>query len=287
LTITFALLGFLSPTNKGSLLTSLILLYVWMGLTSGFTTTKVLKIMGIDEWFKIKRATILTASLFPGTIFTIVFFLNFFLWANQSSSAIPFGTLAALVALIIGISIPLCFIGSYFASRQPTPKPPVSPGPLPRFIPKQVWYMRPAISMLIGGILPFGAVFIELYFILSSIWQQWYYYLFGFLFIVFLILIITCAEISIVMIYFQLCNDDYRWWWRSYGTAGATGLYTFLYSIFYLVTKSEIQGLTSVILYVGYSLIMSFCVAVFTGSIGFIACYLFIKKIYSRSFHHD
>jgi hypothetical protein len=31
--------------------------------------------------------------------------------------------------------------------------------------------------------------------------------MFGFLFIVFVILIITCAEITIVMCYFQLCNE--------------------------------------------------------------------------------
>jgi hypothetical protein len=31
--------------------------------------------------------------------------------------------------------------------------------------------------------------------------------LFGFLFLVFLILIVTCAEITIVMCYFQLCSE--------------------------------------------------------------------------------
>ena len=58
-----------------------------------------------------------------------------------------------------------------------------------------------------GGILPFGAVFIELFFILSAIWGEQYYYLFGFLFLVFLILVITSAEISVVMCYFQLCAE--------------------------------------------------------------------------------
>ena len=39
-----------------------------------------------------------------------------------------------------------------------------------------------------------------------------FYYLFGFLFVVFIILIITCAEITIVLCYFQLCSEDYNWW---------------------------------------------------------------------------
>ena len=72
--------------------------------------------------------------------------------------------------------------------------------------------MHPAFSVLIGGILPFGAVFIELFFILTSMWLHQFYYLFGFLCLVFVILVITCAEITIVLCYFQLCSEDYHWW---------------------------------------------------------------------------
>ena len=72
--------------------------------------------------------------------------------------------------------------------------------------------MNPLFSILIGGILPFGAVFIELFFILTSMWLHQFYYLFGFLCLVFVILVITCAEITIVLCYFQLCSEDYHWW---------------------------------------------------------------------------
>jgi hypothetical protein len=36
--------------------------------------------------------------------------------------------------------------------------------------------MRSVPSILMGGVLPFGVVFVELFFILSSIWQHRFYY---------------------------------------------------------------------------------------------------------------
>jgi hypothetical protein len=41
---------------------------------------------------------------------------------------------------------------------------------IPRAIPAQQWYLHPAVSCLLGGILPFGAVSVELYFIMSALW---------------------------------------------------------------------------------------------------------------------
>jgi transmembrane 9 superfamily protein 2/4 len=141
--------------------------------------------------------------------------------------------------------------------------------------------MNPAFTILIGGILPFGAVFIELFFILTSIWLHQFYYIFGFLFLVFIILIITCAEITIVLCYFQLCSEDYNWWWRSYLTSGSSAIYLFLYAGFYFFTKLQITKLVSGILYFGYMLLASFAFCVLTGTIGFCACFWFTRLIYS------
>merc|ERR1711981_1531727 len=111
--------------------------------------------------------------------------------------------------------------------------------------------MRASFSVVVGGVLPFGAVFIELFFILSSIWLHQFYYVFGFLLLVFIILVITCAGITIVMCYFQLCAEDYHWWWRSFLTSGSSAVYLFLYSIFYFFTKLEITKFVSGLLFFG------------------------------------
>eukprot|EP01092_Planopodium_desertum_P016778 TRINITY_DN9509_c0_g1_i1.p1 TRINITY_DN9509_c0_g1~~TRINITY_DN9509_c0_g1_i1.p1 ORF type:complete len:221 (-),score=9.63 TRINITY_DN9509_c0_g1_i1:46-708(-) len=213
--------------------------------------------------------------------FTIFLILDLFIWGQHSAGAVKFGILVGLMALWFGVSLPLVFVGAYFGYRKPAPEQPVRTNQIPRQIPEQIWYMKSSVVTLTGGILPFGAVFIELFFIFSSIWLHQFYYIFGFLLLVFIILVVTCAEISVVIVYFQLCNEDYRWWWRAFLTAGSSALYLFAYSVFYFFTKLHIRKFVSVLLYFGYTSIISMFFFVMTGSIGFFAAYFFVRKIYS------
>jgi len=151
---------------------------------------------------------------------------------------------------------------------------------IPRQIPDQPWYLSTPFTMVVGGILPFGACFVELFFILSSLWMDQYYYVFGFLLLVFVILVITCAEITMVLIYFQLCSEDYRWWWRSFLTSGATALYVFLYSAFYF-SKLESNLAITYILYFSYMSMLCLGMFLLTGVIGYLSALWFTKKIYA------
>ncbi|GMJ15832.1 endomembrane protein 1 [Hibiscus trionum] len=277
-TMIFAVFGFLSPSNRGGLMSAMLLLWVFMGIFAGYASTHLYKTFKGTQW---KKIALKTAFMFPAIIFVIFFVLNALIWGQKSSGAVPFGTMFTLVFLWFGISVPLVFVGAYVGTKKPTMEDPVKTNKIPRQIPEQAWYMNTIFCVLIGGILPFGAVFIELFFILTSIWLNQFYYIFGFLFLVFIILLITCAEITIVLCYFQLCSEDYKWWWRSYLTSGSSALYLFLYAIFYFFTKLEITKLVSGLLYFGYMLIASYAFFVLTGTIGFYACFCFTRLIYS------
>ncbi|KAL9314387.1 hypothetical protein ACSQ67_019839 [Phaseolus vulgaris] len=263
---------------RGGLMTAMLLLWVLMGLGGGYSSGRLYKMFKGPEW---KKIALKTAFMFPAIAFSIFFVLNALIWGQRSSGAVPFGTMFALVFLWFGISVPLVFLGGHFGYKTPLAEDPVKTNKIARQIPDQPWYMNSVFSVLIGGILPFGAVFIELFFILTSIWLHQFYYIFGFLFIVFIILIVTCAEITIVLCYFQLCSEDYHWWWRSYLTSGSSALYLFLYAAFYFFTKLEITKPVSGVLYFGYMLLLSYGFFVVTGTIGFYSCFWFIKLIYS------
>jgi transmembrane 9 superfamily member 2/4 len=277
-TVTFALLGFLSPANRGGLVTAILLLFVFAGAFAGHASARLYKSFRGEEW---KKTTVRTALAYPGAVSCVFLILDFLVWGQKSSGAVPFGTLAALIFLWFGVSVPLTFIGSYFGYRKPLPDDPIRTNKIPRQIPEQPWYMHPAFAVLVGGVLPFGAVFIELFFILTSVWLHQVYYLFGFLALVFIILVVTCAEISVVLTYFQLCAEDYRWWWRAFLTSGSSAVYMFMYSLFYFYTKLDITKLVPALMYFGYQTIIALSFFCLTGTVGFYACYWFVRKIYS------
>uniref|UniRef100_A0AAY4CPS1 Transmembrane 9 superfamily member n=1 Tax=Denticeps clupeoides TaxID=299321 RepID=A0AAY4CPS1_9TELE len=277
-TLFLACLGFLSPANRGALMTCAVVLWVLLGTPAGYVSARLYKTFGGEKW---KTNVLLTALLCPGIVFADFFLMNLILWVEGSSAAIPFGTLVAILALWFGISMPLTFIGAYFGFKKPSLEQPVRTNQIPRQIPEQSFFTKPIPGIIMGGILPFGCIFIQLFFILNSIWSHQMYYMFGFLFLVFIILLITCSEATILLCYFHLCAEDYHWWWRSFLTSGFTAVYLFIYAVHYFFSKLQIVGAASTILYFGYTMIMVLIFFLFTGTIGFFACFWFVNKIYS------
>ncbi|KAK3352261.1 hypothetical protein B0T25DRAFT_541543 [Lasiosphaeria hispida] len=277
-TICFALLGFLSPSNRGSLGTIMILLYTVLGFVGGYASARVYKAMQGERW---KLNIALTPLLVPGIVFTIFFLLNLFLWAKQSSGAVPFTTMMVIILIWFIISVPLSFAGSWLGFRAAVIEPPVRTNQIPRQIPPATTYLKPIPSMLLVGILPFGAIFVELYFIMSSIWFSKIYYMFGFLFLCYGLMILTCAAVTVLMVYFLLCSENYNWQWRSFLAAGASAGYIFANALIYWVGHLSLGGLAGSVLYMGYSLLISFLFFILTGSIGFFSSWWFVRKIYS------
>lgn len=140
--------------------------------------------------------------------------------------------------------------------------------------------MNTPTTAVVGGILPFGAIFVELYFVLTSLWTDKYYYVFGFLLLAFIILVNTCAEITLVLCYFQLCGEDYRWWWRSFIVSGSCGFYVFLYSAYYFWSRLNVDSMVGASLYFGYMAVISGAIFLVTGMVGYASSLWFTRKIY-------
>ncbi|TYH09530.1 hypothetical protein ES288_A07G103300v1 [Gossypium darwinii] len=278
-TIVFAALGFMSPASRGMLLTGMIILYLFLGIAAGYVTVCLWRTLkGTAEGWRSLSWSV--ACFFPGIVFVILTALNFILWGSKSTGAIPISLYFILLSLWFCISVPLTLLGGYLGTRAEPIQYPVRTNQIPREIPARKY---PSWLLVLGaGTLPFGTLFIELFFILSSIWLGRFYYVFGFLLIVLLLLIIVCAEVSVVLTYMHLCFEDWRWWWNAFFASGSVSLYVFLYSINYLVFDLQsLSGPVSAVLYLGYSMIMAVAIMLATGTIGFITSFYFVHYLFS------
>lgn len=57
------------------------------------------------------------------------------------------------------------------AAKQPIVTYPTRTNQIPRHIPPPHWASHPYVLFAAAGLLPFGTIFVELYFAMTSIWQ--------------------------------------------------------------------------------------------------------------------
>ncbi|KAG6587848.1 Transmembrane 9 superfamily member 11, partial [Cucurbita argyrosperma subsp. argyrosperma] len=279
-TILFAALGFMSPASRGTLITGMLFFYMILGVAAGYVAVRLWRTICCADHRGWASVSWKAACFFPGIAFLILTTLNFLLWGSQSTGAIPLSLFVILLLLWFCISVPLTLVGGYFGAKAPHIEYPVRTNQIPREIPPQKY---PSWLLVLGaGTLPFGTLFIELFFIMSSLWMGRVYYVFGFLFIVFVLLIVVCAEVSLVVTYMHLCVEDWKWWWKSFFASGSVAIYIFLYSINYLIFDlKSLSGPVSATLYLGYSLFMVLAIMFITGTVGFLSSFWFVHYLFS------
>ncbi|KAF5789317.1 putative nonaspanin (TM9SF) [Helianthus annuus] len=279
-TIMFAALGFMSPASRGTLVTGMLIFYMILGILAGYVAVRMWRTIFCGDHRGWVSVTWKVSCFFPGIAFLILFTLNFLLWGSHSTGAIPFSLFVILILLWFCISVPLTFVGGYFGAKAGHIEYPVRTNQIPREIPAQKY---PSWLLVLGaGTLPFGTLFIELFFIMSSIWMGRVYYVFGFLLVVLILLVVVCAEVSLVLTYMHLCVEDWKWWWKSFFASGSVALYIFLYSINYLIFDlKSLSGPVSATLYLGYSLLMVLAIMLATGTVGFLSSFWFVHYLFS------
>jgi transmembrane 9 superfamily protein 2/4 len=278
LLILFTAFGLISPARRGHMILAQLFVFVLLGSLNGYVTARLYKTFDGSQR---QRATTAAAIAFPGLAFSMSLILYALALHVRSTYAIPFTCMLTLVVLWLGITTPLVFLGASLGYKHDVIVFPVETSSIPRQIPDQPWFMGLPFTVAVGGVLSFASCFVELHFILTALWMDCYYYAYGFLLLVFLILVTTCAQSTILLTYFQLCKEDYHWWWRSFCNAGSLAIYVFMYSIIYYYNQLKASTLTSYIIYFGFMAFFSTGLFMMMGCIGVFSSLLFNQKLFS------
>eukprot|EP00741_Cyanophora_paradoxa_P001117 tig00000459_g1077.t1 len=273
-----ALVGVFYPYNRGALYTAMIVLYALTAGISGYTSASLYKKMDGENWV---HNILLNAFTFMGPMFFMFCFLNTVASVRQATVALPFSTILLIFLLWALVTFPLTVLGGIAGKNTAAAfDAPVRTNKVPREIPPVPWYRSGPAQMVMAGFLPFSAIYIELYYIFTSVWGHRVYTIYSILFIVFIILLIVTSFITIALTYFQLAVEDHRWWWRSLFSGGSTGIFIYGYCFYYYFARSDMSGFLQTSFYFGYMLMICYAFFIMLGSIGFYSALVFVRHIY-------
>lgn len=283
LTVTFlvillAIVGELY-TERGSMVSIAIFIYAATSPVNGYFGGSLYARMGGKVWI---RQMMVSALLLPTLVCGTAFFINFIAIYYHASRAIAFTIMLAVVCICTFVILPLTLVGTVLGRNLAgQPNYPCRINAVPRPIPEKKWFMEPLVIIPLGGVLPFGSIFIEMYFIFTSFWAYKIYYVYGFMLLVLVILLVVVVCVTIVCAYFLLNAEDYRWQWTAFLAAASTAGYVYLYAVYYFFFKTKMYGFFQTSFYFGYMALFSLTLGVMCGTIGFLGTSKFVHKIYS------
>ena len=281
LTIVFFLgvIGFANPEKRSNILSLIILCYILMGLAGGYISAVFYKIMNGSNWLKMG---LLTSFLFPGTLFLGYIFINIILSLENSTAAVNIYDLSSLFFLWIFCTLPLILIGTFLGIKSKKQKMPCKVNTVPRKIYEKPWYLHYRYLSCITGLICFITILFELNYIMSALWRHELYFIVSFLWISYFLFIMVSGEVSIIVVFWNLCYGDYNWWWKSFLVGSSPVIYFIIYSIYFFIFKMNVTRLSAIVVYFGIMALISAMALFICGSISVIICFGFIFKIYSK-----
>ena len=271
-------LGFLNPEKRANLLNLGIVFFCLMGLPGGYISAKIYQFFKGKSWL---LNALLTSIIFPGTLFFGYFLVNIILALERSSAAVNLSDIISLFALWIFCTFPLILIGSFLGIKNKPIAAPCKTNAVPSFVPSKPWYLHYKFMTFVTGFISFGTFFIELSYVMGALWKHQIYFLATFLWISLFLFIIICGEISVIVIFWNLCYGDYKWWWKSFLIGASPVIYFVAFSIYYFFTL-EIRRLSAMVVYFGIMGLISAMALFICGSVSVLFTFIFIKFIYSR-----
>mmetsp|Transcript_117659 Transcript_117659/g.175740 ORF Transcript_117659/g.175740 Transcript_117659/m.175740 type:complete len:647 (+) Transcript_117659:35-1975(+) len=296
--ILFAVLGPLHGEvheERGEVMQAILICYSLSSVVSGFMSGKFFKEYyptvarrgnndgAAMQWQMAMGATVM---LLPTVTVLITSFLNAVSITYGTIYTFPFLTLLKIFCLWVFVSVPLCIVGTLLgrhANKSTTTTFPCRVNAIPRPIPEDVpWYGKPQGLIPLAGLLSFGSIFIELYYVLTSLWNYKFYHVYGFLLGVYAILTIVVGMTSIIVVYFCLNAENYLWQWTAFGSGASTSAYVFVYGIYYFVFKTQMHGFLQTCFYFGYMTLIAVNLGLLCGTLGYASANRFVRAIFQN-----
>nr|CCC52874.1 putative endomembrane protein, fragment [Trypanosoma vivax Y486] len=112
----------------------------------------------------------------------------------------------------------------------------------------------------------------------------------GLTFVMFLLFLVYCPAVTIGSLlgrYFYrrslilLNTENHYWQWMSFWFGASSGIYMYLYAIYFYFFRSISSGFFTLVFFFAYSTVASLAVGLIGGFVAFLSSLVFVKKVYA------
>ena len=291
--------------DRGEMQHAVLICYCFSSIVAGYTSGSYFKLYnstknvgrskaaaaGGSQW---QLTMFLSVMILPTVLVGVLSILNGIALIYNTVNYVPFLVIVKIFFIWMLISVPLCVFGTLtgrnisasessnkfcFTSSEFPCRVNAIARPIPEDVP---FHGKPMNVIPFAGLLSFGSIFIELYYVLTSLWNYKVYHVYGFLLAVYVILAVVVSMTTIIVVYFSLNAENYLWQWTALSSGGSTAVYVFLYGIYYFMFKTQMTGFLQTTFYFGYMFLISLMLGTLSATIGHFAASSFVRRIFSN-----
>jgi transmembrane 9 superfamily member 2/4 len=274
--------GLVNPANPGSLLNTCLLSFMVCGVIAGYVSA--LLFQGFESLSaKRQLCTTMTALLVPGLSLGLLLCRQRVLNEDDSMGGEP---CPCALFVWLGATTTLVFCGAYFGYQAqsigfiPVSRETAANTATKSAEPSKRRWMTPLLTC---GIVLYSIMSVEIFFLMASLWMGRYFF-FGFSLVIYVILLVACAETSILL----ACDELRFGGWHAFACTGSlTAVFTFVYSMFWFHKMEPAAMGTTYLLYFGYMALICFYLFLILGSVGALSSLWFVRRLLAREQMND
>ena len=181
-----------------------------------------------------------------------------------------------LLIILISIFFVFCIKKTNFYSHFP-----YESSKIPRKIPKMPWHLSDIFLIPFMGLICSIPLYSELFFVISAIWFGKIYYIFNFFTASIAAFLFLSSGYSFIIIYYRFENENYKWHWITLLGPSFSGVFVFIYEVFFFFSKCHISETIEIVKYFLISLWIAFMIGSAAGGISYLTSTFFVRHMFS------
>ena len=145
------------------------------------------------------------------------------------------------------------------------------------------FYTHSWFTLTVGSLMISSCVLSETYYLVTSLWRHYYYFMYIYLTIAFVIMGYVASTVSVVQTYLALSVGNYNWWWRSFLVGFAAGLHVFLTCFRFYFFLEEGSTASTKLSYILWTALMCLLTGLVAGFWSFTGSFYFVRRIYTKA----